>query len=138
MKYCPHCGAEHPEGARFCPSCGAPLNQNFGQTPPPPPIPPVPPREPERNKYDSFALAGMILGIIGLVCAGSLTFGIPCSILAIVFSAIARKHLRGAGKALAGLITGIIGVVFTAIVILLCSLYFLYLGTFFWVFAFCI
>ncbi len=135
MKYCPHCGSEHPEDARFCPNCGAPLNQNFGPTPPPPPIPPVPPCEPAKNKYDSFALTGMILGIIGLVCVGSLTFGIPCSVLAIIFSAIAKKHSRGGGKATAGLVTGIIGVALTILTILWCVLY---MGTFFWMFAFCI
>ena len=26
MKYCPHCGAELVENARFCPSCGCPVN----------------------------------------------------------------------------------------------------------------
>lgn len=36
MPYCPNCGSENPEGARFCSNCGANTSSS-GTTPPPPP-----------------------------------------------------------------------------------------------------
>lgn len=30
MAYCPHCGHQNQEGARFCGDCGKPLSNNSG------------------------------------------------------------------------------------------------------------
>lgn len=42
--FCPHCGAEAPEEARFCMRCGR--ERTSAETPPPSPPPPPPPRTP--------------------------------------------------------------------------------------------
>jgi hypothetical protein len=39
MAYCPHCGAQLPEGAEFCPSCGRAVGAGAAGPPGPPPFP---------------------------------------------------------------------------------------------------
>jgi Domain of unknown function (DUF4190) len=95
--------------------------------PPPPPIPsatPVPPpgyayRQPQP---DGLAIAGMVLGIVGLFLG--FLWAVP-PILAIIFSAVALHRINnsngwrtGSGMAIAGLTTGIIGLGFWGLMIL--------------------
>jgi hypothetical protein len=72
---------------------------------------------------NGMALAGMVLGIIGVAGFWIPFVGFVCAILAIIFSAIGMakaKHVGGAGKgkAVAGLVMGI-----AAIVILLIAVF---------------
>ncbi len=121
MKYCSHCGAEHCDDAVICTKCGCALDPISKEIKPT-----------EKTKEEKYALAGMVLGIIGLACSGSLVAGLVCSILGIIFSSLARKKTKS-GQATAGLITGIIGLSITAIIIFIEILYF---GYVFWLFAF--
>lgn len=54
-----------------------------------------------------FNITSMILGIISLVCIWAWYVGLPCSIIAIIFS-VAGKKDAGRGMGIAGLVLGII------------------------------
>ncbi|HEX5260603.1 MAG TPA: DUF4389 domain-containing protein, partial [Gaiellales bacterium] len=49
MAYCPNCGAQLPDDARFCPTCGHDVHERAGAGAPPPPGggPPAPPASPD-------------------------------------------------------------------------------------------
>lgn len=76
------------------------------------------------------AIAGMVLGIVGIVCgvlSGYLSLiGLPVAIVGLVLSVQAGKQLKAAGEAsgiaTAGLVLGIIAVVFTAIAFFTCGI----------------
>lgn len=51
-----------------------------------------------------LAIASMVLGIVGLI-----VFGLPCGILAIIFSIVSKKKAKS-GMATAGLVLGIIDI----------------------------
>ena len=76
------------------------------------------------------AVAGMVLGIIGVVCgvlSGYLSLiGLPVAIVGLVLSVIGGKQLKASGQpsgvATAGLVLGIIAVVFTAIAFFTCGI----------------
>ena len=55
---------------------------------------------------NGMAVASLVLGIAGLVFPIFI-----CSLLAIIFAAVAKKHPGGRGMATAGLVLGIIGIV---------------------------
>lgn len=59
-----------------------------------------------------LAIASMVLGLVGLVI-----FGLPCGILAIIFSIVSKKKGKS-GMATAGLVLGIIDVVFVVIALI--------------------
>ncbi len=86
MKYCPNCGAELVEGARFCPYCGASFHEVYVNQP--------------VNEMDApsagFALLGFFLPIVGLI-------------LYLVWYNDFPLRAKSAGKgALIGFITGIV------------------------------
>ena len=99
-------------------------------TPPPPgpPVPPPPPSGPAMSggamqgaKTNGFAIASLVLGILGLVSCG-FTFSIA-PLLALIFGAVGMKQIRvrneaGRGLAVAGLVMGIVGLVLTVLAIL--------------------
>ena len=76
------------------------------------------------------AIAGMILGIVGIVCgilSGYLSLcGLPIAIVGLCLSVSGGKSLRAnnlpAGIATAGLVLGIIAVIFTAIAFFTCGI----------------
>jgi Domain of unknown function (DUF4190) len=86
--------------------------------PPPPYLAPPPPwgyQPPRRSPVEGFAIAGLVLGIVGLF-SGWLWVITP--ILGVVFSSVALKKIAdapvnqpkgGKGMAIAGLICGIVG-----------------------------
>jgi Domain of unknown function (DUF4190)/N-terminal domain of toast_rack, DUF2154 len=130
---CPNCGRETE--TKFCPDCGTPLPdtpreptaEGVEETPrpaPPTPPPPPPPRPTTaRPKVSGFAVASLVLGILGFTCLFMLG-----SVLAIIFGFIARSEIRrskgarsGTGMANAGIVLGIVMLalvaVFVAVVI---------------------
>lgn len=60
-----------------------------------------------------FAVSSMVLGLVGLIVAA-----LPCGILAIVFSVLAKKRTKS-GMATAGLVLGIIDLVTWVILMIL-------------------
>lgn len=127
--FCPHCGVSlitntRPEPAPVQISRADKENKSQGSfwshsdvssagtfTPPPPPPPPMPPYIPDsstmqENGKEGFAIASLVLGILGL---SSSFLGLP-SILAIIFGVLGRKSKKQ-GLAKAGLILGIIGLI---------------------------
>jgi Domain of unknown function (DUF4190)/N-terminal domain of toast_rack, DUF2154 len=120
---CPNCGRE--TDSKFCPDCGAPLpdateeptvagaGEAPGPTPPAPPTPPPPPPPrptSTRPKTSGFAIASLVMGILGFTCLFILG-----SVLAIIFGFIARSDIRqskgaksGTGMATAGIVLGIV------------------------------
>ncbi len=52
--YCPSCGKQNPDDAKFCESCGASTGAGNGTNQPkaaPPPPPPPPPQQPPQQSY---------------------------------------------------------------------------------------
>ena len=105
--YCGKCGAKNPEASNFCQECGEVLNQ-----PSSPPYSPVM----GLKRSSGYAVASMVLGIVGLLIN-------PCSILAIIFGVIAINqigkdaNLTGKGMAVTGLVCGIIVLIIWVIAI---------------------
>jgi Domain of unknown function (DUF4190) len=87
--------------------------------PPPPPgaFAPVPPAGPVPQRDNGFAIAALVLGILGFV------FPLVCGIPAIVFGVLGRARAKegapNGGLALAGLILGIVSTVLVAVIIAL-------------------
>lgn len=72
----------------------------------------------------SFALASLILGIVGTLsyCGGLAVIGIPCAILAVIFGVLGRRQSAqsgagGRGFATAGLILGCVHLSIVALII---------------------
>lgn len=138
MSYCRICGAEMPEDAMFCMKCGTKVVQSVDSCQQPQPVyQPIPQQpantlQPENKKSGlGFAISSMVLGIIGLIYGFifffiyvSVPFGATAfmfmmifggvSLLALIFSIIARKRGRKNGFSKTGMITGIIGISFYA------------------------
>ena len=69
----------------------------------------------EKKSYSSYAIASLIIGIVGLFFCG-----IILGILAIVFANIAKRHNGGArdGLSTAGFVLGIISLAVSAVIII--------------------
>jgi uncharacterized membrane protein YvbJ len=118
--YCSQCGEKNPAGAKFCSSCGAALVQSKVA-----PAAPAPAATKTKERTSGFAIAALILGILGI------------SLLAIIFGAIGINqtgkdpNLKGRGMAVAGLVLGVlwlIGVVIWIIAAIVWSV------SFWWIF----
>jgi hypothetical protein len=98
--FCPQCGEENPDNAKFCSKCGAALKA----APAPAPAPAA-----TGERTSGMAVTALIMGILGFVFFG------PLAILAIIFGGIGLSQtgkdptLKGRGMAVAGLVLGIIG-----------------------------
>lgn len=90
------------------------------------------------EKQNGMAVAGFILGLVGLLTACYWKLAVPCAILGLVFSILALVHIadnpqRGKGLAVAGLVLSILALLAVP-TILLCiglgvlSLPFAFLG----------
>jgi hypothetical protein len=75
------------------------------------PAPPPAARVPQTS--NGFAVASLVLGIVGVVLSLTLRVGLICDVLAIVFGALgyrrAREGAPNGGLAKAGMILGIVG-----------------------------
>lgn len=89
--------------------------------PPPTPLPPppgtfapAPPAGPVPQRDNGFAIAALVLGILGFV------FPLICGVPAIVFGVLGRARAKeggpNGGLALAGLILGIVSTVFWVLI----------------------
>jgi hypothetical protein len=94
------------------------MSTNGGSgTPPPPPPPPPPPGggyQPVAAGNNGFAVASLVLGILG--CLGI------AAILAVVFGFIARSQIRksgqaGDGMAVAGIVLGFVWIALSIITV---------------------
>lgn len=92
--------------------------------PPPPPATPPPPAQPGGGgaaaSTNGFAVASLVLGILGIVTCGYTFFIAP--LLAVIFGAIAKRQIAergqgGQGLAQWGFILGIIGLVVSVLLI---------------------
>jgi len=120
---CPHCNANLEEGATFCLNCGAQLEAAQAEAAPEaaPAAAPVA----EKKKVNGLAVAGFVISLVGLFCAG-----IICGIISVVLSAVALKQIPaknqgGKGLAVAGLVIGIIDLATIVISWLACGSAFL-------------
>jgi hypothetical protein len=68
---------------------------------------------PQLDRGRGMALAGLILGIIGIIVWLIPFFGFPVTIVGIILSALGRRSTSRKGMALAGLVLGIVGLVLT-------------------------
>lgn len=135
MVYCPECGKSISDKAYVCPNCGMPLKDNNAYNP-------VKRKIPGRG----FGIAGMIMGILGVVY-GPLLFisaiaaysahaftstgnaseaftgmGIEIAIfgiLALIFGFVSRHKGYRKGKSLSAVVMGFITLAFCAAVIVL-------------------
>lgn len=140
MKICQNCGAQCEDSANHCTNCGVALaaEEPVAQTNPTPEQPPVyqqPPVYPQppmnqpyygvpapmpKNPNKGKAIAGMVLGICGLVVP---YLGTICAIIGLIISIMALKGYHegepGRGMAIAGLVCSIIGLVWAVLLILI-------------------
>ena len=113
---CPSCGRNNEESAKYCAGCGAPLDEyrivfdevaeetNVNQT-----VTNTINNEP--TKYSGKAIAGFVLGLVGMVVSA-----VICGTLGIIFSALGMSDVKkngkkGFGLAVAGLVVSIIDIV---------------------------
>lgn len=119
--FCPNCGTSVESTWRVCPDCGQSLTsdsvtpsyapqpvqaptQTYGQTPTPAHV--------YSGSGNGFGIAGLILGLIGLV----LPFFI-FNVVAIILGGVGRNRDDSPGLATAGLVLGIIGLVISIMVL---------------------
>ena len=93
----------------------------------PPPQQPVAPQPqyqpPPQPQGNGMAVAGMVLGIIGVVLICAPYIGLPCAIVAVILSALGKKKSKltgtGGGMATAGLVLSIIALGLTLLFVIL-------------------
>jgi len=103
--YCPKCGTQNPDQAKFCSACGAILT-------------PAPPESPEQimPKTSGLAIAALILGILSAFTC--LLTGIPsiiCGIISLIKIEKSGGRITGKGFALAGIILPVVVLPVTAL-----------------------
>lgn len=107
---CGNCHQQVPDNSQICPFCGAPQQpQNQYQPPQPNYQPPMTPFS--TVKYNSYAIAGFVLSLLGI----SKYSGFLLGTLGIIFSSMALSQIKNNPKiskgrelAIAGLVIGII------------------------------
>ncbi len=106
--FCKHCGKEINDSAVICPNCGV-ATDNYTAV--------AKPAE-SSQKFNGFALAGMICAIVGLV-GGNYIFCMP-SIVGLILSIVGmvkvKEYNSGYGFALTGIIISGIGLLIWLIV----------------------
>lgn len=66
--------------------------------------------DPQQNGSMGMSIAGMVLGIVSIVCCGII--GVICGIVGVILSVLALKDNKpGRGMAIAGVACSIVGVV---------------------------
>ena len=88
------------------------------------PVAPQPQYQPPSQKQgNGLAIAGMVLGIIGLVGICIWWLGLPCAIVGLILSCLGKKKSKitgtGGGMATAGIVTSVIALALAIIGIIL-------------------
>lgn len=134
--FCPNCGSNNTEDAKFCTGCGAPLSNEVKeenantvtQVEGQPVQPEMQSIQPEMQqgqpqvvapaKWSGKAIASFVVSLVGIFFAA-----IICGTIGLVFSALAfqelktKQNLRGKGLAVAGMVISIIDVVLMIIML---------------------
>lgn len=81
--------------------------------------PSIPPAASPPGRYDGFAIASLVTGILSIQLCVCLLPGIPLGIIAVVFGGMALRRMKvsgegGRGLAIAGIATGVIGFLVSA------------------------
>ena len=79
-------------------------------------------KETVKNNAKGFAISSMVLGIVSLVFLWAWYFAIPCAVLAIIFSIVAKKKAGKNGMTTAGFVTGIVSLSIAAVMIILITI----------------
>lgn len=77
---------------------------------------------PAPNGAKGFAIASLVLGIVGLVLFCVWYLSVPCAVLAIIFSIVAKKKGGKNGMATAGLVLGIVTLVILVLILILAAI----------------
>jgi hypothetical protein len=96
------------------------------------PVPPapmtqtLPPPAPVATSGNGFAVASLVLGIVGVVLTITFVIGLICDVLAVVFGALGRTKARegsstNASLATAGMILGLVGLGLLLLLVVLIS-----------------
>ena len=136
---CQKCGSFNNDDSVFCTTCGADLKNQAPATPVQPAAPyqpqapyqaqPYQPQPYQPQPYQQpvnvpkpkqpgmgLAIAGMVLGIISLLCFPYIT-----GVLGIIFGAVAKSKGCRSGMATAAIVTGAIGVGLWLVMLVACS-----------------
>ena len=117
--FCPKCGAQNVDDAKFCVNCGSQIEKPEGEQAQMEQAPIVQssatetaPAAPVKTRMSGCAIAGFVLSLVGLFTG---SYGaLICGILGIVFSAIGMRaasinpQVKGKGLAIAGLVISIV------------------------------
>lgn len=125
--YCSKCGREISENAAFCSNCGQAVNVNEKQKEPyVEPLHYQYSSEPKRKEADGYAIASLVLGILGFFC-----LPIIGGILAIVFGNMSLRENGQSTMARVGKILGIIGlsIMIICVVVIVACFVFVGVGT---------
>lgn len=100
---CSNCGVQNDDNLNYCTNCGAPLSQGSPAAPQQPvyqqPVAPQPvyqvaPVIPGKG----MGIAGMVLGIVGLVFVCFFYIGLPCSIIGLILSVLSFNKAKAVGQ----------------------------------------
>lgn len=73
-----------------------------------------PAAKPPSGRYDGFAIASLVTGILSIQLCLCLFPGLPLGVIAVVFGSLSLRQVKvsgeaGRGLAIAGIVTGVIG-----------------------------
>lgn len=74
----------------------------------------------QQSQGNGFAIASMVLGILGSTCLAA--WFVP-QVLAIVFSIVAKKKGQSKGMSIAGLVLGIVGLLIFLVIVVIYIVY---------------
>ena len=81
------------------------------------------PTKPQAAPANAFAVAALVLGVVGLVLTVAFKLAFACDVMAVVFGALgmarAREGARDGGLAKAGMILGMVGLGILLVIVLL-------------------
>lgn len=110
---CPNCGSKISKHARYCQSCGISLSEIVKED--------LPPAE-----NNGFAVASLVLGILGCTFFWMSSAAVIITILGLVFAVKGRKDIpigsKPRGIATAGLVLNIIGLSLSGMIFLSCTM----------------
>lgn len=115
--FCPNCGSQNDDNARFCATCSKPFVENSQ---------PVQPMQPAVVPGKGMGIAAMILGIVSLVLFCFWYLAIPCGIVGLILGILSLNKAKAVGMknglATAGIITSAIAIGIAVIIVLLAAI----------------